>query len=94
MNVTLVTALSIIFICIVLYFIFRNSGKLQDNGRTTNSTRDNNNESREINRATEDIVRKLERENREAGELNGSIREDNRKARDIIEEVRKQKLDR
>ena len=86
-----VALLMVIFIIILIAIIvFTN---LRGDRRTINSLRNNNNESRDINRETSSIIGKLETENREAGKLNESIKSDNRKARDIIAEIRKQKLD-
>lgn len=84
----------IIVLILIIALLWFSRGKLSDNGDTIDELRDNNRESKSINRETSDIVDKLGSENREARELNRSIRKDNKTAGDIIAEVRKQKLDR
>ena len=88
MNVAVIMVIVIIILIAIIVFT-----NLRGNRRATNSLRNNNNESRDINRETSSIIGKLETENREAGKLNEFIREDNRKARDIIAEIRNHKLD-
>lgn len=77
----------IISVCIILCIVILSS--LRDNGNRTNDLRDNNKQSKDINRETSDIIGKLESENREAAGLNESIRKDNKQAGDIIKGIRK-----
>ena len=89
-----IIATIIVCAAIVLFFIiYYRCTKLRDNGSPINEARDNNRKSGDINRQANRTIEKLRAENREATRLNGDIKQDNSTARDIIAEVRKQKLD-
>ncbi len=82
---------SIIILSIILIVLITclSKSSVRDNRSRADNLRDNNRKSKDINRETGDIVRKLETENREARNLNDSIREDNNTAGNIIKTVRK-----
>ena len=85
----IIIIMGVVIIGLIIFF----RRDISDIGNPIDELRDNNQQSKDINRQTVDIIDKLESENIEITGLNSDIRTDNRTASDIIKSIRKQKLD-
>jgi len=85
----IIIIMGVVIIGLIIFF----RRNISDIGNPIDELRDNNQQSKDINRQTVDIIDKLESENIEITGLNSDIRTDNRTASDIIKSIRKQKLD-